>query len=81
MAVDGDGLITDFVEKPADPPPMPGDPTKSLASMGIYIFDADYLYAELARATWRSAVDARLRRDIIPNAGAHGPGDGASVLR
>ena len=45
MAVDGDGLITDFVEKPADPPPMPGDPTRSLASKGIHILDAAYLSA------------------------------------
>ena len=44
MAVDEDRRITAFVEKPKDPPPMPGNPAVSLASMGIYIFDADYLY-------------------------------------
>jgi len=44
MHVDGDDKIIDFVEKPANAPTMPGDDTKSLASMGIYHFDADYLY-------------------------------------
>ena len=44
MAVDDDRQITAFIEKPVDPPPMPGNDAVSLASMGIYIFDADYLY-------------------------------------
>ncbi|MDX8377689.1 MAG: glucose-1-phosphate adenylyltransferase [Mariprofundales bacterium] len=43
MAVDEDGKVTDFKEKPADPPPMPGNANKSLCSMGIYVFNADYL--------------------------------------
>ena len=43
MDVDDTDKIIEFVEKPANPPAMPGDPTKSLASMGIYIFNADYL--------------------------------------
>ena len=41
MAVDESDKIIDFVEKPANPPAMPGDASKSLASMGIYVFDAD----------------------------------------
>lgn len=44
MAVDENDKIIEFVEKPANPPSMPNDPSKSLASMGIYVFDADYLY-------------------------------------
>lgn len=44
MAVDENEKIIEFVEKPANPPAMPTDPTKSLASMGIYVFDAAYLY-------------------------------------
>ncbi|KFE35290.1 glucose-1-phosphate adenylyltransferase [Thioclava atlantica] len=43
MAVDETGQITDFLEKPADPPAMPGDPDQSLASMGIYVFDWVFL--------------------------------------
>src|SRR6516165_1288400 len=36
IAVDEHDNIRAFVEKPADPPAMPGKPDKSLASMGIY---------------------------------------------
>ena len=39
MAVDAKDRITSFLEKPADPPGMPGDPDRALASMGIYVFD------------------------------------------
>lgn len=37
MHIDDHGVIQSFLEKPADLPPMPGKPDKSLASMGIYI--------------------------------------------
>src|SRR5665213_1334046 len=49
MAVDGADRIIDFVEKPTDPPAMPNDPTQSLASMGIYVFDTRFLIDELRR--------------------------------
>ena len=43
MHVNDEGLITAFLEKPADPPPMPGNPDQALASMGIYVFDWKFL--------------------------------------
>ena len=43
MEIDNNNLITKFVEKPKNPPAMPGNPNMSLASMGIYVFDADFL--------------------------------------
>src|ERR1700754_1635946 len=39
MKVAANDRIVEFVEKPADPPAMPGDPTRSLASMGVYVFN------------------------------------------
>ena len=72
MAVDADNRITEFVEKPADPPPMPGDPTHSLASMGIYVFNADYLYAELARDMADPNSTHDFGKDIIPHAVRNG---------
>jgi glucose-1-phosphate adenylyltransferase len=72
MAVDDKGLITDFVEKPADPPPMPGDASQSLASMGIYIFDAKYMYDELARDMADPHSTHDFGRDIIPHAVRNG---------
>ena len=43
MHVDAKGRIVDFLEKPADPPSVPGDPDHALASMGIYVFDWAFL--------------------------------------
>jgi glucose-1-phosphate adenylyltransferase len=68
MAVDDKHLITAFVEKPADPPPMPGHPDKSLASMGIYIFNARYLYKELERDIADPNSSHDFGKDIIPRA-------------
>lgn len=68
MAVDDQWKITDFVEKPADPPAMPGKPDASLCSMGIYIFNAKYLYSELRRDIADSASSHDFGKDIIPHA-------------
>jgi glucose-1-phosphate adenylyltransferase len=68
MAVDEAGRIVEFVEKPAGPPPMPGRPDVSLASMGIYIFDAEYLYAALDRDIADPASSHDFGRNIIPAA-------------
>lgn len=43
MDVDNKGRIISFLEKPADPPAMPGQPDKALASMGIYVFNWAFL--------------------------------------
>ena len=72
MAVDDKSVITAFVEKPEDPPAIPGDPENSLASMGIYVFDTKFLFAELHRdaATLGSTRD--FGKDIIPYIVKHG---------
>jgi len=44
-----DGEMKGFLEKPKDPPPIPGDPTKCLASMGNYLFRTDALVQEIVR--------------------------------
>ncbi|MCX7240024.1 MAG: glucose-1-phosphate adenylyltransferase [Burkholderiales bacterium] len=72
MAVDENSLITDFIEKPADPPAMPGRADLSLASMGIYIFNAAYLYRELARDAADPLSSHDFGKDIIPNAVRNG---------
>ncbi len=43
MKVDTEDRILEFVEKPKDPPAMPGHPDMALASMGIYVFETGYL--------------------------------------
>ncbi|MFB6374367.1 MAG: glucose-1-phosphate adenylyltransferase [Bradymonadaceae bacterium] len=47
--IDDDGKITDFVEKPDNPTPMPDDPNKCLASMGNYVFGTDALVDRVVR--------------------------------
>ena len=72
MHVDDNSMITDFLEKPADPPAMPGNPDVALASMGVYIFDAAYLYAELARDMTDPTSNHDFGKDIIPHAVRNG---------
>ena len=72
MAVDARHMITEFVEKPADPPPMPGDANRSLASMGIYIFNARFLYKELERDIHDPESSHDFGKDIIPRAVKNG---------
>lgn len=67
MAVDEEMRVTAFDEKPEHPPCMPGRPGTSLASMGIYVFNADFLYEQLTRDSMdhRSAHD--FGKDLIPH--------------
>ena len=72
MHVDAEDRITAFVEKPADPPGIPGQEDMALASMGIYVFNADFLFEQLRR----DAADPDSKRDfggdIIPYIVKHG---------
>lgn len=72
MAVDENDKILEFVEKPADPPSMPDDPEHSLASMGIYVFEADYLYEILAKDAENPDTSHDFGKDIIPGIVAEG---------
>jgi glucose-1-phosphate adenylyltransferase len=66
MAVDASRRVTGFVEKPEDPPAMPGRPDIALASMGIYVFDTAYLIKLLEENIAMSATDHDFGKDIIP---------------
>ena len=72
MAIDTARNITAFVEKPANPPTMPGSSTISLASMGIYVFNADYLYKLLEDDLANPASSHDFGKDIIPRCVAEG---------
>jgi glucose-1-phosphate adenylyltransferase len=52
-----DGRIVGFLEKPAHPPAMPGDPTRAFGSMGNYLFDTDVLLQALREAKQRGETD------------------------
>ncbi|MFK7752876.1 MAG: glucose-1-phosphate adenylyltransferase [Sedimentitalea sp.] len=72
MAVDGDDKILEFVEKPSDPPAMPDNPDQSLASMGIYVFEAEYLYNVLEQDAANPKSSNDFGKDIIPGIVAKG---------
>jgi glucose-1-phosphate adenylyltransferase len=67
VAVDERDCVTGFLEKPKDPPSMPGHPHLALASMGIYVFNSDVL----VRALDADAADPHSQHDfgrnIIPS--------------
>ena len=72
MHVDETDRIIAFVEKPKDPPPMPGKPDKALASMGIYVFEASFLWDQLERDAADPHSSRDFGKDIIPYIVKHG---------
>jgi glucose-1-phosphate adenylyltransferase len=68
MSVDGDSRITAFTEKPEHPEPMPRKPDMALCSMGIYVFNAEYLYDELIKDADRPYSQHDFGMDVIPRA-------------
>lgn len=66
LAVDEADRVVEFAEKPANPKPMPDDPTKAFASMGIYVFNAKFLYEQLIRDADDSKSSHDFGGDIIP---------------
>lgn len=72
MAINTQRHITAFVEKPCDPPTMPDNPDMALASMGIYVFTADYLFRLLEEDAGNPDSSHDFGKDIIPRAVAEG---------
>jgi len=67
MDVDNTGRITQFLEKPADPPGLPEDPDVSLASMGIYVFEWTFLRALLLADAANPDSSHDFGNDLIPD--------------
>ena len=72
MAINEQRHIVQFVEKPADPPAMPDNPDLALASMGIYVFSADYLYRLLEEDAADPDSDHDFGKNLIPKAVSEG---------
>jgi len=66
MAVDNNNQITSFLEKPANPPGIPGNPQKSLASMGLYVFNWKFLRELLLQDYADSNSSHDFGNDLIP---------------
>jgi glucose-1-phosphate adenylyltransferase len=67
MEIDSQLRITGFEEKPLYPKPMPDDPTRCLASMGIYVFTASVMYDQLFRDAGRPTSSHDFGKNIIPD--------------
>jgi glucose-1-phosphate adenylyltransferase len=67
IGIDNDYRITSFVEKPIDPPSIPGNSDKSLVSMGVYIFSIDVLKQALTADAQVAGSSHDFGKDIIPN--------------
>jgi glucose-1-phosphate adenylyltransferase len=72
MKIDASRRVLEFLEKPANPPCMPGRPDRALASMGVYVFDADYLYEKLAAESRQAGTHHDFGMDLVPAMVARG---------
>lgn len=67
MHVDDNRRVKAFVEKPENPPVMPGRENTALASMGIYIFNARFLFEQLIKDADTKGSSRDFGKDIIPS--------------
>ncbi len=72
MHVDGVDRILSFLEKPADPPGIPGNESMALASMGIYVFNTKFLFDLLKRDAADPTSSRDFGKDLIPYVVANG---------
>ncbi|WP_296371359.1 MULTISPECIES: glucose-1-phosphate adenylyltransferase [unclassified Pseudonocardia] len=66
IASDESGKITEFLEKPSDPPHVPDDPDVTFASMGNYVFTTEALLDALRVDAEDNDSDHDMGGDIIP---------------
>ena len=67
MQVDGERRVIGFLEKPQHPPSMPGREGWCLGSMGVYVFNAEFLFEQLIRDADEPKSSHDFGRDIIPH--------------
>lgn len=67
MGINNDGQIHSFIEKPDKPEPMPGNKDHALCSMGIYIFNRDFLIEQLIRDADTPYSSHDFGKNIIPS--------------
>jgi glucose-1-phosphate adenylyltransferase len=68
MGIDTDGRVGTFTEKPEQPQPMPEKEDTALCSMGIYIFNTEFLFEQLIRDADTPHSSHDFGKDIIPAA-------------
>ena len=66
--VDERGRVTGFIEKPENPPGLPGRPDMTLVSMGNYVFKTEALLSELRRCAALPGSSHDFGKDIMASA-------------
>ncbi|MFA7282636.1 MAG: glucose-1-phosphate adenylyltransferase [Sterolibacterium sp.] len=64
---DRSGRILSFTEKAKNPPSMPGNPRRAMASMGVYVFNTEFLYEQLIRDSQDRNSSHDFGKDLIPH--------------
>jgi glucose-1-phosphate adenylyltransferase len=67
MSVDDSGRVTGFEEKPAVPRAAPGASGRALASMGVYVFNAQFLYEQIVRDADDPRSSHDFGKDVVPH--------------
>ena len=67
ISVNDDWRVTRFTEKPKDPEAMPGKPDRSLVSMGVYVFNAGFLFEQVIRDSDDPSSSHDFGKDVIPH--------------
>jgi glucose-1-phosphate adenylyltransferase len=67
MGVDEENRVINFLEKPKEPPCIPGRPDRALASMGVYVFNAAFLYEQLIRDADDPHSDHDFGKNVLPH--------------
>ncbi len=67
MSADDDGRVVKFSEKPENPEAVAGNPDVALASMGVYIFNAKFLYEQLIKDADTTSSSRDFGKDMIPS--------------
>ena len=67
ITVDKDDNVIEFLEKPADPKPVPGRTDVALASMGIYVFNVEFLYEQVIKDADSPTSSHDFGKDLIPS--------------
>ncbi len=68
IAADSNHRVVGFTEKPDNPAPLPGREDMTLASMGIYVFNTQFLYEQLIKDADSPGSNHDFGKDIIPSA-------------
>ncbi|MET0535085.1 MAG: glucose-1-phosphate adenylyltransferase [Steroidobacter sp.] len=71
VQIDANRRVVAFQEKPADPDPLPGKPDRALASMGVYVSNATFLYKRLREDAGHSSSAHDFGHDILPSLIGH----------